>query len=76
MRNLENAIYRMFDVADQQVKVITFLDDDIAQILVDDKLVAEYGFGGAGCTFIHNVDPRILIDIIAEISHSGIWFRH
>jgi len=35
-------------------------------------LVAEYGFGGCGCTFINDVDPRILIDIIAEISHYGI----
>ena len=72
MRNLDNAIYKTFEVAGYEVKVRTFLDDDIAQILVDDMLVAEYGFGGAGCTFINDVDPRILIDIIAEIAHSGI----
>ena len=72
MRNLENAIYKAFTVNGQEVKVRTFLDDDIAQILVDNKLVAEYGFGGCGCTFINDVDPRILIDIIAEIAHSGI----
>ena len=70
--NLDNAIFETFKVADQVVKVRTFLDDDIAQIFVDDKLVAEYGFGGVGCTFIHDVDPRILIDIIAAIAHSGI----
>lgn len=69
---LDNAIYKSFEVAGQKVKVIAFLDDDIAQIFVDDTLVAEYGFGGAGCTFINDVDPRILINIIAEIAHSGI----
>jgi hypothetical protein len=72
MRNFENAVVSTFTVADQLVRVRTFLDDDVAQILVDDKLVAEYGFGGCGCTFINHVDPRILIDIIAEIAHSGI----
>jgi hypothetical protein len=72
MRNFENAVASTFKVADQLVKVRTFLDDDVAQILVDDKLVAEYGYGGCGCTFINDVDPRILIDIIAEIAHSGI----
>lgn len=72
MRNLENAICKTFEVAGQEVEVRTFLDTDTAQILVDGKLVAEYGFGGAGCTFINDVDPRILIDIIAEIAHSGI----
>jgi len=72
MRNFENAICKTFEVAGQEVKVRTFLDEDMAQILVDGKLVAEYGFGGCGCTFINDVDPRILIDIIAEIAHSGI----
>jgi hypothetical protein len=72
MRNFENALVSTFTVADQLVRVRTFLDDDVAQILIDDKLVAEYGFGGCGCTFINHVDPRILIDIIAEIAHSGI----
>jgi hypothetical protein len=72
MRNFENAVVSTFTVADQLVRVRTFLDDDVAQILVDDKLVAEYGFGGCGCSFINHVDPRILIDIIAEIAHSGI----
>jgi len=72
MKNFENAVVSTFTVADQLVRVRTFLDDDVAQILIDDKLVAEYGFGGCGCTFINHVDPRILIDIIAEIAHSGI----
>ena len=70
--NLDNVIFKTFKVAGQEVIVRTFLDDDIAQIIVDDKLVAEYGFGGVGCTFINDVDPRILIDIIAAIAHSGI----
>jgi len=72
MENLENVIFKSFKVAGQEVIVRTFLDDDVAQIIVDNKLVAEYGFGGCGCTFVYDVDPRILIDIIAEIAHSGI----
>ena len=76
MRELDNAIFRTFEVAGREVKVRTFLDDDTAQILVDGELVAEYGFGGAGCTFITEVDPSILIDIIVEISHSGISKMH
>ena len=70
--NLDNVIFKTFKVAEHEVIVRTFLDDDIAQIIVDDKIVAEYGFGGVGCTFIYEVDPRILIDIIAEIANSGI----
>ena len=72
MRNLENAVSKSFEVAGQEVKVRTFVDEDIAQILVDGNLVAEYGFGGVGCTFITDVVPLVLIDIIAEIAHSGI----
>ena len=71
-RNLENALASQFEVQGRVVKVRTFLDDDIAQIIVDNKLVAEYGFGGCGCSFVYEVDPRILIDIIAEIARSGI----
>jgi len=70
--NQDNVIFKSFMVADHEVIVRTFLDDDIAQIMVDDKLVAEYGFGGAGCTYVLGADTRILIDIIAEIAHSGI----
>ena len=70
--NLDNVIFKTFKVAEHEVIVRTFLDDDIAYIIVDDKIVAEYGFGGVGCTFIYDADPRILIDIIAEIAHSGI----
>ena len=74
--NLDNVIFKTLKVAEHEIIVRTFLDDDIAQIIVDDKLVAEYGFGGVGCTFIYEVDPRILIDIIAEIAHSGISKMH
>ena len=42
--NLDNVIFKTFKVAEHEVIVRTFLDDDIAQIIVDDKLVAEYGF--------------------------------
>jgi hypothetical protein len=72
MRDLENVIFKSFEVADKEVIVRTFLDEDIAQIIYDGELVAEYGFGGCGCTFINDVDPRILIDILAQIAHSGI----
>jgi hypothetical protein len=73
MRNLENAVSKSFEVDGiGEVKVRTFVDDGLAQILVDGNLVAEYGFGGFGCTFIADVDPRVLINIIAEIAHSGI----
>ena len=72
MRDLENVVIKRFVVGGQEVKVRTFLGEDTAQILLDGNLVAEYGFSGAGCTFIADVDPRILIDIIAEIAHSGI----
>ena len=52
MENLRNVIVKSFEVAGQKVKVRTFLDEDTAQILVDNQLVAEYGFGGCGCTVI------------------------
>jgi len=73
MRNLENAVSKSFEVDGiGEVKVRTFVDDGLAQILVDGNLVAEYGFGGAGCIYVLGADTRILIDIIAEIAHSGI----
>jgi len=72
MRDLENVISKTFEVAGREVNVRTFVDDSVAQILVDNKLVAEYGFDGYWCTYVYDVDPRILIDIIAQIAHSGI----
>lgn len=72
MRDLENVIFKSFEVADKEVIVRTFLDEDIAQIIYDGKLIAEYGVGSCGCSIIYEVDPRILIDILAEIAHSGI----
>ena len=41
--------------------------DDIAQIFVNDKLIAEYEFGGAGCSFIYEADPRKLIDTMVGV---------
>jgi hypothetical protein len=73
MRDLENVVSKTFEVDGiGEVNVRTFLGEDIAQILVDGNLVAEYGFGGAGCIYVLGADTRILIDIIAEIAHSGI----
>jgi hypothetical protein len=41
--------------------------EDIAQIFVNDKLIAEYKFAGAGCSFIYNADPRKLIDTLVGV---------
>jgi len=41
--------------------------DDIAQIFVNDKLIAEYKFAGAGCSFIYHADTRDLIDTLVGV---------
>ena len=41
--------------------------DDIAQIFVNGELIAEYNFGGAGCAFIYDADPRKLIDTLVGV---------
>ena len=41
--------------------------DDIAQIFVNDKLIAEYKFGGAGCWFIYEADASKLIDTLVDV---------
>jgi hypothetical protein len=41
--------------------------DDIAQIFVNDKLIAEYKFGGAGCSVIYEADPKKLIDTLVGV---------
>ena len=41
--------------------------NDIAQIFVNGKLIAEYKFGGAGCSFIYEADPRKLIDTLVGV---------
>ncbi len=41
--------------------------DDIAQIFVNDKLIAEYKFGGAGCWFIYEADSKKLIDTLVGV---------
>jgi len=41
--------------------------DNIAQIFVNGKLIAEYEFGGAGCSFIYEADPRKLIDTLVGV---------
>ena len=41
--------------------------DDIAQIFVNGELIAEYQFGGAGCSFIYEADPRKLIDTLVGV---------
>ena len=41
--------------------------DDLAQIFVNGKLIAEYKFGGAGCSLIYHADPKKLIDTLVEV---------
>ena len=41
--------------------------DDIAQIFVNGELLAEYSYGGAGCAFIYDADPKKLIDTLVEV---------
>ena len=41
--------------------------DDIAQIFVNAKLIAEYKFGGAGCSFIYEADSKKLIDTLVGV---------
>ena len=41
--------------------------DDIAQIFVNGELIAEYKFGGAGCSFIYHADTRNLIDTLVGV---------
>ena len=41
--------------------------NDIAQIFVNGKLIAEYKFGGAGCSFIYDADPSKLIDTLVGV---------
>ena len=41
--------------------------DNIAQIFVDGELVAEYQFGGAGCSTINHIDPKQLINTMVAV---------
>jgi len=42
-------------------------EDDIAQIFVDDKLIAEYRFGGVGIRQIYHIEERKIIDLLVAI---------
>ena len=41
--------------------------DDIALIFFNGDMIAEYQFGGAGCSFIYEADPRKLIDTLVGV---------
>ena len=41
--------------------------DGIAQIFVNEELIAEYEFGGAGCGTIYHADTRDLIDTLVGV---------
>ena len=49
--------------------------DDTAQIFVNGKLVAEYGFAGAGCSFIYHADPKKLIDTLVGVLYDQAKFE-
>jgi len=42
-------------------------EDNIAQIFLNDKLMAEYKFGGAGATHIYHLEGKKLIDLLVTI---------
>ena len=50
-----------------KIEMREFVDDNIAQIWVNNKLIAEYEMGGAGCSTINHADPRKLIDTVVGI---------
>ena len=50
-----------------KIEMREFVDDNIAQIFVNNKLIAEYEMGGAGCSLIYDSDPKKLIDTLVGI---------
>ena len=42
-------------------------EDNIAQIFLNDLLIAEYKFGGAGATHIYHLEGKKLIDLLVTI---------
>lgn len=56
-----------FELDNYASKIEMLEFDDIAQIFVNGKLVAEYGFSGAGCSFIYEADPKKLIDTLVGV---------
>ena len=49
--------------------------DDMAQIFVNGELIAEYGFSGAGCSFITEADPKKLIDTLVGVLYDQAAVR-
>ena len=58
-----------FELDNYSSKIEMHEFDDIAQIFVNDKLIAEYNIGVTGCSFIYEVDPRKLIDTLLGVLH-------
>jgi hypothetical protein len=56
-----------FELDNHSSKIEMHEFDDIAQIFVNGELIAEYNFGGAGCSFIYEADPRKLIDTLVGV---------
>ena len=42
-------------------------EDNIAQIFLNDKLMAEYKFGGVGIRQIYHIEERKIIDLLVAI---------
>ena len=56
-----------FELDNHASKIEMHEFDDLAQIFVNGKLIAEYKFGGAGCALIYEADPKKLIDTLVGV---------
>ena len=56
-----------FELANGASKIEMREFDDIAQIFVDEELLAEYKVGRAGCSTIYHADTRELIDTLVGV---------
>ena len=56
-----------FELDNHASKIEMHEFNDVALIFVNGKLIAEYKFGGAGCSFIYEADPRKLIDTMVGV---------
>ena len=61
---MENMVKYEFDLETIACKITMEEFDDVAQIFVDGELIAEYAFGGAGCTKIYHADNKKLIETL------------
>jgi hypothetical protein len=58
-----------------KIEMREFVDDNIAQIIVNNKIIAEYEMGGAGCSLIYDTDPKKLIDTLVAVLYDQAKFE-